>query len=473
MAIFDSMMVRELLKEYILAKYGELITSGGDIQRNSINRYIHQTIDSNPTIAENLMKLYGYSNLVDFLSFLTADTFKAYERFLRGNLTSSTEITLQKMCIAFNVPGWEKLIGTSKAVVEEENIRDTSKLNYMGYFFSDRYKLKKCLLEINESDNSVNLYYVELKDDGSSEIKNGDGEYYTGTIEGNRAITLHKGNQFSHIILSEDYHLLSEAVEKLNKYQAISALWQKERLKIYETSSNLLLKKIKEGNFEIINNCSISLAEISKLLSWRYDKLPYKLNNEKYKEEVRRKSVILNQLPGEYEIYQYLTVKKFSRFILEISDNLEISLKTSLHQGAIEKRGYMKVYSGNCNPIILHFPPIMDDEGSSQDYICMALNRDYRNNKIIMTGSIWEINNGKPFCGKIYTKKIVKSANRSIPEWLEIKDILSGTHNENEYPGFIDFFLGNSKYHNCMVSYDAYDELKKEVEQFKKNKNEQ
>lgn len=466
------------LSEELQQKTIQYKKNGGPQDRDILNESFKKTLVKSLEVIEDLEEENN-----DLKKALIS-RFQSWEGFIKGmknndrreavNVVNTRKILIP-ILITFDIP--YDNYDQANIIFKEENETDNEyKMNsfpnkshyYIGYFFSDRYELKKCLLEIDENHNSVNLYYVEPKDDGSSEIRMGEGEHYTGTIESNRAIALHKGNQFSHIILAEDYHLLSDDVNKLSKYQAISALWQKERLKLYETSSNLLLKRIKDGNLETLDNSSISLAEISKLLSWRYDKLPYKLNNEKYKEEVKRKSVVLSQLPGKYEIYQYLTVKKFSRFILEISENLEISLQPTLHGGEIDKRGYMKVYSRDCNPIVLHFPPMIDE----QDLISIALNRNYRNNPTIMTGSIWEINNGKPFCGKVYAKKIVEPANCGIPRWLEIKDILLETQNKDEYPDFIDYFIGNSAYHNCMVSYDAYDDLKKEVEQFKKNQNE-
>jgi len=463
--------VRFLLKDYIIRNYeSQIVNDEGKVTRTSIKEYCAMKMRGNILIADFFKKMHGEKDLESLIIYLNEDAYKPWVSFFteKEGYLKSREGTLKKICVMFEVPGYKDLLNNTKnTIIKRKNSPGECKY-YVGYFFSHCYELKKCLIDIDENDNSVNLYYVEPKGDGSSEIKKEDGEHYTGKIEGNRAITLHKGNQFSHIILAEDYHLLSDDVNKLSKYQAISALWQKERLKLYETSNNLLLKQIKDGNLETINNSSISLAEISKLLSWRYDKLPYKLNNEKYKEEVRRKSVVLSQLPGKYELYQYLTVKKFSRFILEISDNLEISLQPTLHGGEIEKRGYLKVYSGDCNPIILHFPPTIDDEGSKQDLIYIALNRNYRNNTTIMTGSIWEINDGKPFCGRIYAKKIIAPATCGIPEWLEIKDIMRDIHNKDEYPDFIDYFLGDSSYHNCMVSHNAYNELK----QFKKNEDE-
>lgn len=462
-------IMRNLFRAYIVENYKTQITNeNGDITRTCIKDYIKKLAEKDPAGFGALKEICGGHWDPE-----EADSFKSWEQFLKipaKDIQPSKRI-LQAMCIAFKVPGYEKLDSTG-ATDHSEITNDTPAYKYyIGYFFSDQYELKSFLLEIF-ADHTVNLYYIEKEESrkpkkkGRKEfvIKNQKHEYYSGKIEGHRAITLTKGNQYSQIILSASYLALSDDCKQRGVCHSISGLWIKDHFRkaTYESASWLIMKKIKDNEISTIKKAQISQDEILEISGWRYDKLPYKFNCENI---VPNLLSPLTNLPGKYEIYECLTNgKEFSRFILDISDNLELSLHLPKHNDSGKKKsGYLKLHPLK-ETIILLFPSVEWDTAETDSiFIILQIPPGYSDTKNVLTGCICETNKGKPFCGGVYVKKLSDQVKDTESKRIKLGDIIREIRNNEEYPHFFDFFLGKIPDKRCIISQQAYNKLHDEL----------
>lgn len=464
-----------LLKEYIVTAYHrQVVNSQEVITRAFIKNYVVETIKNNPDESKELLKIFE-DNKWDYED---ADTFRTWENFLRGNKGVATKDHIIKaICIAFQVPGWKDL----DILQNTENGSNTDKSlesnYYLGFFYSEQYRLKKFLLEIF-NNNTVNLYYIEQEGENADQvvIKDRKSEYYCGEITVDRILSLSRGNQYSQIILSSSHSSLSYNITESEKLHILSGLWIKEHYGKYETVNSILLQKIQDKEIQTIKNAQIELDEIFKISNWRRDKQPYQLKNREYELKLKNPA-LLADLPGKYQIYECLTNgKEFSRFILNISENLELSLYRP-SDNKLEVYGYLKLRStirAGSKTIILNFP-LKTEDRCEIDFIKMILQvpQDYseisanKNSKPILTGGICETIDGKPFCGCIYAKKILdksKSApDESKPDRFKLESMIDIIQNNNEYPNFFPFFLGESDFHHCIISRKAYNELYEKV----------
>lgn len=440
-------MFRYLLRQHILTAYKNKISNDkGQITTSSIKNYIVGTSGA----TEALGKVYNGWDLTQ------ADTYKPWENFLNkeDKWKKTSDIILEAMCIAFEVPGCENLNIQPGTVTEINPL--TASNYYVGFFFSDRYELKRCLVEIS-ADDDVKLFYIEPEANGEIAIKKLEHEYYQGKIMDQRAVILTKGNRYSLIILSDSYHKLSDNCEESSKLCCLSGLWIKERLEKYETVSSLLFKKIKKNDIETIKKAEINEEEIIGISGWRYDKLPFKVH---YATVCENNDSPFTNLPGTYEVYECLTDKKaFSCFILNISGSFEISLyQTKNSKNA--KFGYLKPHPHK-ETIILTFPPVEGDTAKSDHtFIILQLPPDHFNNKNVLTGCICETNKGKPYYSGVYARRVPESAPQPLPKRIELNEMIATIRNNpDEYADFLNFFLGKNPDHPCIITHETYKEL--------------
>ena len=434
------------------------------VMRAAIKDFVKDTV----TNSEELKCIIRYSS-IDKDKICNSDVYEKWENFLndKDEKEQLKDDSLKAMFIAFKVPGFKQFLTTDPKALPESpsTLEDTPKYFIGFYYKSFRFEFRKCLLQLY-TNGDVYLYYIE-KDEEKEQIR----KAYKGILINGRSIDLidtRNENKYAKIILSDDIN---------SNPKGTSASWIKEHEpflgKRYETKLSVIFKEVDNEKLalflnnidettDVISNNEVldAINEVSnpplnkllKISSHRLDSKPFVVT-KRGEELSLEKDQCLSNLIGKYELYQLLRdSEQFSCFNLQITDNLEFLLYTS--DGHIK---FGTIIEGREDrTIILYFPPTTL---SKYDFmiISFCLPADHSENKNTMSGYLLETNGGTPFGNAIYLRKCDNPVRRRIT----FEQVSTEIHNNNEYPEFIQFFIGKSNVYKNTFSPQNISKLEK------------
>lgn len=430
-----------ILRPYILCKYGnELVgktykekeegtNSDLSLERKITKSQIKNFVKKNIKTFLNDKQFEFFNKLFLYGDMENSTEYETWEKFLRGDSTVVQEGKLKAMIIAFQFPGYERILDvqTENAVEVVGTTKDHISY-FVGHFYSSLvYNLTKCFLKLNYSKNEAEFYYVDQEN--GKKIR--DDRHYSGKITERRSISLSDGNKNAQMILAGD-----PTESSLNGF---SAIWIKEHRpegnegSKYETMCRILFQRINVETEEnarkaVCNYPTPPVGLLSEVSSCRFDKKPYFINDRKNNIKKR-----VNELPGKYELFQILLDgtseddSKFSCLKLEITKELEVRLYDTHDE---VKQGFFVEHPSKLSTIILCFPPKPDR--SRDEYILIIFH--IKKNCSDYKGVITETCDGFPFCGAVY----IRRNEEAVPARISMEDMKK----IDNFDKIINFFIG-------------------------------